>query len=61
MTSVIPPSLYDLLPAEMDALIAELGMPAYRSNQVLQALYREFPESVEEIRQLPAEGRATAG
>ena len=58
MTSVIPPSLYDLLPAEMDALIAELGMPAYRSNQVLQALYREFPESVEEIRQLPAEGRA---
>ena len=51
-------SLYDLLPAEMDALIAELGLPAYRANQVLQALYREFPGSVEELRQLPAGARA---
>ena len=46
-------SLYDLLPAEVDALMAELGLPAYRANQLLQALYREFPASFDDLRQLP--------
>ena len=51
--SEVPRSLYDLLPTEVDALIAELGLPAYRANQLLQALYREFPAGFDDLRQLP--------
>ncbi len=49
----LPKSLYDLPPTEVDALIAELGLPAYRANQLLQALYREFPDGFDDLRQLP--------
>ena len=45
--------LYRLLPPEMDALMAELGQPRYRADQVLHALYRAFPESADGLRQLP--------
>ena len=54
----VPRSLYDLLPGDVDALVAELGLPKFRANQLLQALYHEFPSSPEELRQLPAEARA---
>ena len=54
----VPRSLYDLLPGDVDALVAELGLPKFRANQLLQALYHEFPASPEELRQLPAEARA---
>jgi 23S rRNA (adenine2503-C2)-methyltransferase len=49
----VPKSLYDLLPTEVDALVAELGLPAYRANQLLRALYREFPAGFDDLRQLP--------
>ncbi len=46
--------LYRLLPEEMDALIAELGEPRYRAEQVLNGLWRQFAESLDEISTLPA-------
>ncbi len=55
MTSL--PALYGLLPAEVDSLTAELGLPAFRANQVLQALYRDFAAGIAEIRQLPVSAR----
>ncbi|MBA4179272.1 MAG: 23S rRNA (adenine(2503)-C(2))-methyltransferase RlmN [Anaerolinea sp.] len=45
--------LYRLLPPEMDELMATLGQPRYRADQILHALYREFPESLDALRQLP--------
>ncbi|WBL35448.1 23S rRNA (adenine(2503)-C(2))-methyltransferase RlmN [Tepidiforma flava] len=47
-------SLYGLLPGELETLLAELGAPRYRADQVLHAAYREFAESFEAMRQLPA-------
>ena len=46
--------LYRLLPDEMDALIAGLGQPRYRSGQLLTALYNEAPRSLDDLRLLPA-------
>ena len=31
-------TLYDLLPDEIDQLVARLGLPAYRARQILQPL-----------------------
>ena len=45
--------LYRLLPAEVDDLIAGLGQPRYRAGQLLQALYREGPDSLDDLRLLP--------
>lgn len=59
--ALIRRSLYDLLPAEVDALIAELGLPKFRANQLLHALYHEFPASLDDVRQLPAEARTAVG
>jgi len=50
-------SLYGLLPAEIDALVSDLGLPAYRSAQLLHGLYRDRIESVDELRTWPAEAR----
>jgi len=52
------PSLYGLLPAEVDELVAGLGLPRYRSDQLLKALYRAFAESIAEVKQWPAAARA---
>ena len=46
--------LYRLLPAETDELMAELGQPRYRADQLLRALYHEAPASVDDLKQLPA-------
>ena len=46
--------LYRLLPSELDELIAGLGQPRYRAEQLLRALYRESPTSLENLRLLPA-------
>ncbi len=46
--------LYRLLPAEMDAFAAELGIPRYRADQLLHALYRDFTPSLAETTTLPA-------
>ena len=45
--------LYRLLPAEVDDLIAGLGQPRYRAGQLLKALYREGPDSLDDLRLLP--------
>lgn len=46
--------LYRLLPVEMDAFVAELGVPRYRADQLLHALYRDFTPSLAEATTLPA-------
>jgi 23S rRNA (adenine2503-C2)-methyltransferase len=49
--------LYRLLPDELDALVAEIGEPRFRANQILRALYHESPTTVDDLRQLPAFAR----
>jgi len=56
-----PLALYGLLPAEVDALVGELGAEAYRANQLLHGAYRELAPRLEDIRQLPAGLRARLG
>lgn len=50
-------SLYGMLPAELEALLAEGGAPRYRADQVLRAAYRGFAEESAAMRQLPEELR----
>ncbi len=51
--------LYRLLPEEMEVLMADLGQPRYRADQILFSLYNKFPESISEIKQLPTAFRDT--
>nr|WP_322817981.1 23S rRNA (adenine(2503)-C(2))-methyltransferase RlmN [Tepidiforma sp.] len=51
-------ALYGMLPAEVDALVAEMGAEGYRADQLLHAAYRELVEGLDEVRQLPAALRA---
>ncbi len=46
--------LYRLLPDEVDDLVVRAGQPRYRGDQLLHALYRDFPGSLADVRQLPA-------
>ena len=46
--------LYGLLPEEIDALIASLGVPRYRAEQLLTGLYRQFADGLDDVRGLPA-------
>ena len=43
--------------AELGVLVEELGEPAYRAQQLLEAIYRQRVESVEEISTLPQQLR----
>lgn len=45
--------LYGTLPEEIDAIMAELGQPRYRADQLLRALYHEFPTSLDDVTTLP--------
>ncbi len=47
------PSLYGLLPEEVEALVTGQGLPRYRADQVLHAAYRELVPSFGSMRQLP--------
>lgn len=58
MTIEQPPSILGMLPAELDALISELGQPRYRADQVLRAVYREGVTSFDAMAQLPASLRS---
>jgi 23S rRNA (adenine2503-C2)-methyltransferase len=49
--------LYRLLPDELDALVAEIGEPRFRADQILRALYHESPTTVADLRQLPVLAR----
>lgn len=50
--------LYRLLPEEMEKLVLEMNQPRYRADQILHALYHEYPKSVDDLKQLPSEMRA---
>ena len=50
--------LYRLLPEEMEKLVLEMNQPRYRTDQILHALYHEYPKSVSDLKQLPAEMRS---
>ncbi len=45
--------LYRMLPAELEALVSELGHKPYRARQLAQAMYRDFAQSIDEVAQLP--------
>jgi 23S rRNA (adenine2503-C2)-methyltransferase len=51
-------ALARLLPPEMDALVAALGAPRYRADQLLRAIYRELRTSFDDVAVLPASLRA---
>src|SRR5271165_2434218 len=46
---------------EMDALVREVGQHGYRAKQIMDAVYRQRVESVEEISTLTAEFREWLG
>jgi 23S rRNA (adenine2503-C2)-methyltransferase len=48
------PSAWSLLPAEWKPLCKELGLPAFRAEQIVTALYQNFAQSWQEITTLPA-------
>lgn len=50
--------LYRLLPEEMEKLVLEMNQPRYRADQILHALYHEYPKSVDDLKQLPTEMRS---
>jgi len=50
--------LYRLLPEEMEKLVLDMNEPRYRADQILHALYHEYPKSVAELKQLSTEMRA---
>jgi 23S rRNA (adenine2503-C2)-methyltransferase len=45
--------LYRLRPSEVDELMATLGEPRYRADQLLKALYHDLPNSLDDIKTLP--------
>lgn len=42
------------LPGEMDQLVAGLGQPGYRADQLLRGIFRNFAATVDDITTLPA-------
>ncbi len=50
--------LYRLLPEEMESLVLKMNQPRYRADQILHALYHEYPKSVADLKQLPIEMRS---
>lgn len=50
--------LYRLLPEEMEKLVLDMNQPRYRADQILHALYHEFPKDISDLRQLPASMRS---
>ncbi len=51
-------SLYDLQLAELEALVASMGQPAYRARQVWEWAYRRLAPSYDEMSNVPAALRA---
>ncbi|WP_322795418.1 23S rRNA (adenine(2503)-C(2))-methyltransferase RlmN [Tepidiforma sp.] len=54
MSDADRPSVYGMLPAEVDTLVLEAGGERYRADQLLRAVYRDGIRGFEEARQLPA-------
>jgi len=53
------PSAWGLLPAEWKPVCKELGLPAYRAEQIVTGLYQNFAQSWQEVSTLPAALRET--
>jgi len=51
------PSAWSLLPAEWKPLCKELGIPAYRADQIVTGLYQNFALSWQELTTLPLDLR----
>jgi 23S rRNA (adenine2503-C2)-methyltransferase len=49
-----PPALSGRSPAELGALLAELGQPGWRARQLQEAVWQPFVTSFAEVRSLPA-------
>ena len=58
MEGLSPISLLGLDRAELTSLVDGWGEPAYRGNQILDAVYRQRVESIDEISTLPQQLRA---
>src|ERR1700676_2353621 len=57
MTEALMPSLLGMDLGEMTALVTEAGEPGYRAKQMMEAVYRQRVESLEQISTLPQEFR----
>jgi len=53
------PSVWGVLPSEWKPLCRELGLSAYRADQIVAGLYQNFAQSWSEITTLPKELRET--
>ncbi len=51
------PSAWGLLPAEWKPLCKELGLPAFRADQIVTGLYQQFAQSWSDLTTLPQELR----
>ena len=49
--------LLDFTPGELDALAAEMGLPRYRADQLLQAIYRQGLASISDLTAWPKGAR----
>jgi 23S rRNA (adenine2503-C2)-methyltransferase len=56
-TPDMKPSAWNLLPAEWKPLCKELGIPAYRADQIVTGLYQSFALSWHDLTTLPLELR----
>ena len=59
MTTPVRTSVWGILPAEWKPLCKELGLPAFRAEQIVNGLYQNFAKSWQEITTLPADLRDT--
>lgn len=59
MSAASTPSAWGLLPSEWKPLCKELGLPAFRAEQIVTGLYQNFAQSWQEITTLPAGLRDT--
>jgi 23S rRNA (adenine2503-C2)-methyltransferase len=57
VTAPARPSAWSLLPAEWKPLCKELGLPAYRADQIVTGLYQSFAQSWQYLTTLPKELR----
>jgi 23S rRNA (adenine2503-C2)-methyltransferase len=55
------PSAWGLLPSEWKPLCKELGLPAFRADQIVTGLYQNFAQSWQEVTTLPKELRDALG
>src|SRR5580704_4034090 len=57
MTEALTLALLGMDRAEIAAVVSEAGEPGYRAKQIMDALYRQRVETLEEISTLPQEFR----